>query len=76
MRENAFWQETESKIKKLWKEGMTKTTLSLYQLGSDKGRFCNNIETDTVISKRLSVENKAKVSQLETTNPSSAVLFI
>ena len=30
----------------------------------NKGRFCNNIEIDTLISKRLYVENKAKLSQL------------
>ena len=29
-----------------------------------KGRFCNNSEIDTLISKRSSVENKAKLSQL------------
>ena len=32
---------------------------------SNKGRFCNNSEIDTLISKRLSVKNKAKLSQLE-----------
>ena len=30
----------------------------------DKGRFCNNSEIDTLNSKGLSVENKAKPSQL------------
>ena len=30
----------------------------------NKGRFCNNSEIDTLISKRLSVENKVKLSQL------------
>ena len=29
----------------------------------NKGRFCNNSEVDTLISKQLSVENKAKLSQ-------------
>ena len=33
-------------------------------------------EIDTLISKRLSVENNAKLSQLELKTPSSAVLFI
>ena len=33
-----------------------------------KGRFCDNSEIDTQISKRLSVENKAKLSQLEFVN--------
>ena len=33
-------------------------------LSTNKGRFCNNSETDTLISKRLYVENKAKLSQL------------
>ena len=40
------------------------------------GRFCNNSDLETLISKRFSVENKAKLSQLETQNTSSAVLFI
>ena len=31
----------------------------------NKGRFCNNNENDTLISKWVSVENKAKLSQLE-----------
>ena len=30
----------------------------------NKGRFCNNSEINTLISKRLSVENNAKPSQL------------
>ena len=34
----------------------------------NKGRFCNNNEIDTLISKQLSVENKAKRSQLEIVN--------
>ena len=38
--------------------------------------FCNISEYDTLISERLSVENKAKLSQLETRNTSSVVLFI
>ena len=42
----------------------------------NKGRFCNNSTIDTLIAKHLSVENKAKLSQLETQNTSSAVLFI
>ena len=33
-------------------------------LSTNKGRFCNNSEIYTLISKRLSVENKAKLSQL------------
>ena len=37
------------------------STLSIL---SNKGRFCNNSEVDTLISKRLSVENKSKLSQL------------
>ena len=40
------------------------------------GRFFNNSEICTRISKQLSIENKAKLSQLETQNISSAVLFI
>ena len=39
-------------------------------------RFGNNSKIYTLISKRLSVENKAKLSQLETQNTCSAVLFI
>ena len=35
-----------------------------------KGRFCNNIEIYTLISKRLSIESQAKLSQLETQNTS------
>ena len=34
----------------------------------NKGRFCNNSEVDILISKRLSVEKKAKLSQLEIEN--------
>ena len=30
----------------------------------NKGRFCNNSEIEIQFSKRLSVENKAKLSQL------------
>ena len=33
-------------------------------LSTNKGMFCKNSEIDTLISKRLSVENKAKLSQL------------
>ena len=33
-------------------------------LSTNKGRFCNNSEIDRLISKRLSVENKVKLSQL------------
>ena len=40
------------------------------------GRFFNTSVIETPISKRLSVENKAKLSQLETQNTSSAVYFI
>ena len=43
---------------------------------NNKGRFCNNCKIDTLISKWLSVEKKAKLSQLETQNTSSTVLFI
>ena len=43
---------------------------------TSKGSFCNNTEIDTLISKRVSVENRAKLSQLETQNTSSAKLFI
>ena len=43
---------------------------------SNKGRFPNNSRIDTLISKRLYVENKAILYQLETQNTSSAVLFI
>ena len=35
---------------------------------NNKGRFFNNSEMDALISKRLSVENKAKLSQLEIVN--------
>ena len=35
-------------------------TTALYK----KGRFCNHSKIDTLISKRLTVENKAKLSQL------------
>ena len=42
----------------------------------NKGRFCNYSRIVTLISKRLYVENKAKLSQLETENTYSAVLFI
>ena len=31
---------------------------------TNKGRFCSNRKIDTLISKRLSVENKVKLSQL------------
>ena len=39
-----------------------------YIVKSNQGRFCNNNEIDTLISKRLYVENKAKLSQLEIVN--------
>ena len=42
----------------------------------NKGRFYNNCEIEALISKRLYVDNKAKLSQLETQNTSPAVLFI
>ena len=34
----------------------------------NKGRFCNNSKIDTPIFNRLSVENKAKLFQLEANN--------
>ena len=34
----------------------------------NKGRFCNNSEIEIQFSKRLSVENKAKLSQLTRTD--------
>ena len=42
------------------------TTTNVINLSSNcnKGRFGNNSDIDTLISKRLSVENKAKLSQL------------
>ena len=40
----------------------------------NKGRFCNNSEINTLISKRLYVKNNARLSQLETQN-TSALLF-
>ena len=50
----------------------------LYPFSSvpNKGRFCNNSKICTLISKRLFVENKVKLSQLETQNTFSTVLFI
>ena len=42
--------------------------LAAHYLNTNKGRFCNNSEIDTLISKRLSVQNKAKLSQLEIVN--------
>ena len=35
---------------------------SSYTVYTNKGRYCNNSEIDTLISKRSSVENKAKLS--------------
>ena len=44
-------------------------TVYLFQRWAfNKGRFVNNSEIDTLISKRLSVENKVKLSQLEIVN--------
>ena len=40
----------------------------------NKGRFYNNSEIDTLISKRLSVENKAKLSQLETARADKVII--
>ena len=37
-------------------------------LKNNKGRFCNNSEIDTLISKGLYVKNKAKLSELEIVN--------
>ena len=37
-------------------------------LQQTRADLCNNSEIDTLISKRLSVENKAKLSQLEILN--------
>ena len=45
-------------------------------LSTNKGGFCNNSQIETLISKWLSVENKAKLSQLETQNTCSAVLLV
>ena len=42
---------------------------------SNKGRFCNNSKIDTLISKLLYVENKAKLSLKETQKTSSAVFI-
>ena len=49
-----------SKNKMLCKDIMDK----MYVLSLNKGRFCKNSEIDTLISKLLSVENKAKLSPL------------
>ena len=38
---------------------------AVYVRKVNKGRFCDNSEIETLNSKRLSVENKAKLSQLE-----------
>ena len=38
--------------------------LLFYIPSTNKGTFCNNSKTDALISKQLSVENKAKLSQL------------
>ena len=51
-----------SREKHRWEGNRPKT------LSTNKGRFCNNSEVDTLILKRLSVENKAKLSQLEIVN--------
>ena len=40
------------------------TQLEIGSVAVNKGRFCNNSEIETLISKRLYVENKAKLSQL------------
>ena len=44
-----------------------------YNVAANKGRFCNNSKIDKLISKRLYVENKAKLFQLETQNTCSIV---
>ena len=41
---------------------------SLYYRLLNKGRFYNNSKIDTLISRRLSVENKAKFSKLKIVN--------
>ena len=42
----------------------TERIVSNTSLATNKGRFGNNSQIDILISKRLSVENKAKLSQL------------
>ena len=54
---------------------ITKTQFKFIAV-SNNGRFCNNSKINKLISKRLSAENKAKLSQQETQNTSSTVLFI
>ena len=41
----------------------------------NQGRFCKNSEQETLISKRLSVENKAKLSRLEIVNKTAEEVF-
>ena len=40
----------------------------IHDLSTNQGRFCINSEIDTLVSKGLSVENKAKLSQQEIVN--------
>ena len=51
-----------------WYSVLWKVSMFVFMNGErgygNQGRFCNNSEMDTLISKRLSVENKAKLSQL------------
>ena len=48
------------------------TSPSIIMYAENKGRFCNDSKIETLISKRLSVKNKAK---LETQKTSSAVYY-
>ena len=61
----------------LWYDNSAK--IVLYDLSLiveyNKGRFCNNSNIDTLILKPLSVENKAKPSQLVTQNTFSIILL-
>ena len=54
---------------------MGKIPNAISVVGQTRADFCKDSEIYTLISRRLSVENKAKLSQLETQNNFSAVLL-
>ena len=80
IRSAKLWSSQQGQISQQYRNLHTIFRAIIYREQSEtlnkNGRFCNNIEIYTLFSKRLSVENKAKLSQIETQNTSTTVLFI
>ena len=59
--QNTLYKNSQSVDTKSFHTGRKQQSIYIWH---DKGRICSNSEIDTLISKRLAVENKVKLSQL------------